>query len=887
MTLKVRCRFLLFVAAVFVAIMLSFSPVYATHNRAGEITYRQISALTFEVTVITYTATTTSTCPAWTADRPELEIAWGDNTTSLLTRSEKIDLPDCYRRNKYVGQHTYGGPGIFCITVEDPNRNANVTNIPNSVNTLFAISTTMIIEPTLGLNSTPILTQPPVDKAAVGQVFIHNPGAYDPDGDSLSYKITPCREENGVPISNYTYPAASNYIRVDAITGDLIWNTPMMVGVYNVAMLIEEWREGVKIGEIIRDMQIEVSDGGNTTPVIDLVALDTVYGRHDSICIEAGTMLKFDVEAHDVDNDSIILTAYGAPFVASEDAPAHFEQTVLQSGYAKGNFVWQTTCSVVRRQAYILNIKAQDKNSIVNLVDLKSIYITIVGPAVDNLQALPSVQDITLSWSQSTCGNVTGYNIYRKIQPSGFVHDYCQTGVPASTGYEKVAFVEGLETSMYVDRDIAQGHEYCYMVCAVFPDGVEGYASDEVCASLEKGLPTMTNVSVLTTDRATGSIYVAWVKPDESELGAATGPFQYVIYRSQGFLGDNFVQVATVDGIDNTEYTDENINTVDYSYTYKIEFYDNSEGNRYLIGTPSFASSVFVDLLQQESSVKIRLRNNVPWTNYQYEYYRYDSVSETYQILETTVEKSIVDDNVENGHEYCYYVKSYGRYSLPGYPEPFENLSQQVCKLSIDTVAPCRPEIFVTSVCDSLYNLISWSVPDSCNYDVETYTLYYTPVLDGEYKVLSTFGSDVTEYRHYPEDGMAGCYYISASDPYGNVSENSIVACVDECSYYNLPNVFSPNEDGINDYYHPIGEYRFVEKVDMTILNRWGQVMFETTDPDIMWDGRNKMTGTIVVPGVYFYICEVYEKRLTGLEARHLKGFIHVFRAEEINQNHD
>ncbi|MBO7571067.1 MAG: gliding motility-associated C-terminal domain-containing protein [Bacteroidales bacterium] len=883
MSLWSHCRNLLVAAVVFVATMLVPFCAHATHNRAGEITYRQISALTFEVTVITYTATG----PGWTADRPELEVAWGDNTTSVLPRCEEIQLPDYYKRNKYVGRHTYGGPGIFCITVEDPNRNANVTNIPNSVNTLFAISTTMIIEPTLGLNSTPILTQPPVDKAAVGQVFVHNPGAYDPDGDSLSYKITPCREENGTPIPNYSYPAASNYIRVDEITGDLVWNTPVYVGVYNVAMLIEEWRDGIKIGEIIRDMQIEVYDSGNTIPQIDLVALDTVYGNHDSICIEAGTHFMFNVEARDANNDSIILTAYGAPFVASDDAPAHFEQTVSQAGYAKGLFEWYTACSVVRKQPYILNIKAQDENPIVNLVDLKSIYITIVGPAVENLQALASTHDIALSWTQSICDNVVGYNIYRKIQPSGFVHDYCQTGVPASTGYERIAYVVGRSVSSYVDRDIAQGHEYCYMVCAVFPDGAEGYASDEVCTSLPKGLPTMTNVSVLSSDRATGSIYVAWVKPDESELGSSTGPYQYVVHRSRGFVGDNFEQIAVVDGIDNTEYTDNNVNTIDYPYTYKIEFYDNADGGHVLIGSPSFASSVFIDLTQQENSVKVRLRNNVPWTNYNYEYYRYDTVAATYNLIGSTAEKTIVDEDVENGHEYCYYVKSYGRYSLSGYPDPLENLSQQMCKFSVDTVAPCRPEISVTSVCDSTYNLISWSVPDSCNYDVDSYTLYYTPVLDGEYQVLSVFGSDVTEYRHYPADRMAGCYYINASDPYGNVSENSTVACVDECSYYELPNVFTPDGDGINDYYHPIGEYRFVEKVDMTILNRWGQVMFETTDPDIMWDGRNKMTGKMVVPGVYFYICDVYEQRLTGLEARHLKGFIHVFHAENIVPNHD
>ncbi|MCF0207028.1 MAG: hypothetical protein HUK15_06325, partial [Bacteroidales bacterium] len=568
--------------AILVVLLFFFShnSAFATHNRAGEITYRQVSALTFEVTVITYTATG----PGWTADRPELEVYWGDNTSSVLPRCEEIYLPDYYKRNKYVGMHTYGGPGIFSITVEDPNRNANVSNIPNSVNTLFAISTTMIVDPSLGLNNTPVLTEPPVDKAAVGQIFVHNPGAYDPDGDSLSYKLTQCREENGQPIPAYSYPPASEYIVVDEITGDLIWKTPVYVGVYNVAMLIEEWRDGVKIGEIIRDMQIEVYNSGNTTPQVDLSPVVDIYGTCDSICVEAGTLLQFGVAATDANNDSIYMSAYGAPFVASEDAAAVFSQTLNLPGRAEGLFKWQTTCSVVRKQPYILNIKAQDNNALVNLVDIKSLYITVVGPAVQNFSASATSQNISLSWSPSVCGNVIGYNIYRRIQSSGFVHGFCETGVPASTGYEKIAFVEGHSADSYIDSQVAQGHEYCYLICAVFPDNAEGYASDEVCTSLKLGLPVMTNVSVVNTDKVSGSIYVAWMKPKGSELPDIAGDYQYEILRSTGFSGEAFVPAAVIDGIENTEFTDVNVNTVDNSYTYKIEFYQKlPDGSRVLV----------------------------------------------------------------------------------------------------------------------------------------------------------------------------------------------------------------------------------------------------------------------------------------------------------------
>jgi gliding motility-associated-like protein len=75
-----------------------------------------------------------------------------------------------------------------------------------------------------------------------------------------------------------------------------------------------------------------------------------------------------------------------------------------------------------------------------------------------------------------------------------------------------------------------------------------------------------------------------------------------------------------------------------------------------------------------------------------------------------------------------------------------------------------------------------------------------------------------------------------------------------------IPNVFTPNGDGVND--------RYLEDMDLKniiILNRWGQVMYEGTDG---WDGR--INGVEATPGTYFYIIttlidEVYKGALTLL----------------------
>ena len=104
-----------------------FLDARATHNRAGEITYVQLSDLTYESTITTFTYTLSY------ADRPTLNVEWGDNTTSVAPRISMLTLPNYYRRNIYKIVHTYPGPGVYKIVVQDPNRNAGVTGFPASM----------------------------------------------------------------------------------------------------------------------------------------------------------------------------------------------------------------------------------------------------------------------------------------------------------------------------------------------------------------------------------------------------------------------------------------------------------------------------------------------------------------------------------------------------------------------------------------------------------------------------------------------------------------------------------------------------------------------------------------------------------------------------------
>jgi gliding motility-associated-like protein len=841
----------------------------ATHNRAGEITYVQLSDLTYEITITTFTYTLSF------ADRQTLDVEWGDNSTSTAPRISMLTLPNYYRRNIYKIIHTYPGPGIYRIVVQDPNRNEGVKNIPNSVNVVFSISTILTVNPAMGRDNTPVLLNPPYDKAAYHYLFIHNPSAYDPDGDSLSYKLTVCTRENGRPIENYTLPPATKSFRVDSISGDLIWDTPADTGKYNVAMEIQEWRGGKKIGVVVRDMQINVYETKNKPPV---------NGPLSDYCVEAGDTIDFLFTATDPNNDYLTLKATSGVFTLTS-CPAKFTRVDSVPGFASSRFRWIPCHEAVRNQPYNVIFKSDDYNSDVKLSDIDNMNIKVLGPPPVIISALPEGKLIRLRWSDYGTGVIAGFSIYRKEGASAFKPDSCTSGVPSSTGFVKVGYIAGSSTTSYSDTDNGKGlqfgKEYTYRIVAVYPNGAESKASNEISSTLVSGVPIIKNVSVRNTSMSEGSIYISWKKPDKLDTIPAFGPYEYLISRANGISGSDYQQIKSIPSIDlnDTILIDTLLNTQSKGYIYKIELWNNGTGDRFLIGEPSYASSVYLSISPGDKKARFNINRNVPWINSRYDFFRLNEVTMAYDSIGTTNQLTFVDNGLVNGTQYCYYVRSAGGYPADNMPKNLINFSEKICTTPVDNEPPCPPMINVTSQCDSLYNTISWKVSDpSCFEDIAGYKIYSKMKSEDSLSFLTIVNDkNILSYRHYPGETISGCYAVSAFDSYGNEGDKSVMICIDSCNFYEIPNVFTPNGDDINDKL-VAKTSGLVEKVDFRLFNRNGLLLFRTEEPKIDWDGTYK--GKIVSPGVYFYQCDVYERRISGLELFHLSGFVHVITEE-------
>jgi gliding motility-associated-like protein len=129
---------------------------------------------------------------------------------------------------------------------------------------------------------------------------------------------------------------------------------------------------------------------------------------------------------------------------------------------------------------------------------------------------------------------------------------------------------------------------------------------------------------------------------------------------------------------------------------------------------------------------------------------------------------------------------------------------------------------------------------------------------------------------------ITGCFALSAKDTAGNESEMSEMTCfdIDDCVPYLLPNVFTPDGDGINDFFTPFLPYYNVKSVNFTVYNRWGGVVFKTQNPDLNWNGENIYTKQPCTDGTYFYVCEVYLYSLKGIIPMPLHGTITIIRSK-------
>jgi hypothetical protein len=199
--------------------------------------------------------------------------------------------------------------------------------------------------------------------------------------------------DNCIPLLGWDIPSdwtdeSTDSFTIDSQTGDITWDVPLFAGEYNIAIMIQEYRNGILVGNVIRDMQITVVTCNNQPPQI---------APEPDYCIEAGEFLQFNISASDPDGDDIDLQAYGGP-MSGVLHPASFQPNT-------GSFTWNPQCEEVRNQPYSVVFQAVD-DGYIPLADVETVNIKVVAPRVENPTALATGNSIALNWDINECEDI-------------------------------------------------------------------------------------------------------------------------------------------------------------------------------------------------------------------------------------------------------------------------------------------------------------------------------------------------------------------------------------------------------------------------------------------------------------------------------------------------
>ncbi|NEM98024.1 T9SS type A sorting domain-containing protein [Pontibacter burrus] len=281
----------------------------ATHLLGGFITYTKDASpnanprkVHFKLTLITDEESP--------AHESVAKIDMGDGNVVDVALARYIPINKGIARNEFTWDYTFPSDGQFSARWTGLSRNGNILNMsPPSDQINLSIMTELSINSLRGPNSGPQFLAPEPININAGQPIHFNLLAYDPDGDSLAYKISAPLHKNqeglSVPVPGYKLPSDAFSCNKSAGSGaalfdlhprdgQLTWDAPCRVGEYTIAVLVEEWRGKLKLGYVTYDMTIRVNSG--TTGNITLENTDELkLNRSGHIEAKAGQELELKI----------------------------------------------------------------------------------------------------------------------------------------------------------------------------------------------------------------------------------------------------------------------------------------------------------------------------------------------------------------------------------------------------------------------------------------------------------------------------------------------------------------------------------------------------------------------------------------------------------------
>jgi len=604
----------------------------------------------------------------------------------------------------------------------------------------------------------------------MNQQFCYNHGAIDPDGDQLVYSlIAPydegpsqymanCSGAGGVSVVytspwSATQPLTSNPpVTIDPVTGDICM-LPTQQIITVMAVLVQEYRNGVLVGSVLRDMQVTVLACTNnlpTLPGIDTTA--TAYNPNDTIytwdmCL--GETIAFNVHGYDPDNNNLTLTW-------NNGIPTGLWNVTGNGTTAPiGHFSWTPVFADVSNAPHCFTVQVSDDACPYYGSQTFSYCITVKGMQVD------------IGADSLLCKGET-YTINAIVDSSAVNFHWTVNGNPVTPTsnlqyiFDSNIYPPGNYTVQLVADDgtgtVCPGADHITVQVVQTPDPQLG--PDQ----------TLCNGTPITLDAGPGTTYLWYPGLESTETINVTTAGQYSVF---------------VDGGNNTRCK------------------DSSSINIYYVPQPSVN-------LGPDTCVASGIMLDAGNAGFGY----------TYQWNPNSNSQTIT-------------ANSTGIYSVTvTYPNsPCTDSDSIYVKVIPDPYFDLGPD---TTICS--HQTVTLQGPTNAPY---TY-LWLPEGLHLAYNITNSPGIHILE--------VTGCKTVS----------DSMYLTVVPCEL-TVPNVITPDGNGLNDNF-VITNLENYPGSKMTIFNRWGKKVFESTDYKNDWNGGDYHDG------VYYFILIANNNTPEGLE---------------------
>lgn len=882
---------------VFVLVLVVGAELFALHLRAADIVVERVPGSTTEY-LVRLTVFSDNDTDEFDGTPNGIQLA--DPQEIFLNNESTPRLASSVVKGVNVGNNTNKSVYETIVEVPSPNgkffikwngilRNEGIVNIQSVSETPYSlyIESFFFLNGFDEPNNSPQMSIDPVDKGYVDAVYTYNSGAYDVDGDSLSYELIPIRagstNSSGAMIGNEIPGTVSpndpsigggGELEIDPVRGTITWGSPKVTGEYNVAIKISEWRNGIRIGYVVRDIQIIIEDNNLEPPMLE-VPNDT--------CVVAGSALKADIIAWDVNNDDVLLEYYGLPKELGALMPISkgFTDSVV------GSFSWSISCEEPRDQPYYSYFKAiSNPTKSYRLSTYKEWAISVIGAPIQGVQVSNQEGGVELLWDQY-CGQsdkLSGIEVWRRsCDTLAVVRDYCVAGVPSDWGFQKIADLES-DAISYLDENVFKGSNYFYTLVAKISDINAGLsvASDIVSTETTIDGPWIAQASVLEHDSTKGKVLVDWYF---SSFFNEVGPYKVELLRSDSLNGGEYLSIDTLslNTIKDSSFTDSLLDTYNGEYSYKIKVY--YESNK-LFSESESVSIIDLEAVADQRGINLGWDVIAPLFTPDSLFNKIHKGYPLFGVLDSINGEinAYADLDLESDSLYCYYIVKPTAYCNGEIDTIFEVVSSISCDTTFDFDPPCPPILSLNALYCEEYDPAAqiqnelwweWDVY-TCNEEkIQYYELFYKAKEEDDFRsIVQTID---TFYIHQFINTYAGCYKIRTLDKSGNLGWFSNVVCNDNCQSIEFPNVVTPNGDDKNDVFGPIPFPQFVNEIHFTVINRWGKMVFQgVSNVGILWDLKNS-DGEEVSDGVYYYEAVVaYDKYRKEDREEIFKGWIYV-----------